>query len=342
MSGLTAFVTGGTGFIGRLVVEELRQRAYHVRVLARDSLKFDKLFGGLEDVEAVPGDALDRRALLRGLRGVSLVFHLAGVTKAVRSADFQAGNQEACRVLRETIQLNELRVDRVLHVSSLAAMGPSPTAEPPEDFDPPAPLSRYGCSKLAGELEMQILRDSVPVTVVRPPVVFGPADTDVFLFMRTVWRSFIPILGHDEKRVSFVFAPDLARGMIDAALCPAAAGKAYYLCYPEPLRWSEFGAWVADALGVTRRNRRIPHAALAVAAIFAELWARLARRPTILNLDKYREGVRPYWVCSPRAAQADFGFQPACSPAEAVRRTVAWYREHGWLPPAPGQADPNH
>lgn len=329
MTPALAFVTGGTGFIGRLLVEELSRRGWAVRVLARDEGKFRQLFSSLANVECLKGDVLDPSALTTGLRGARLAFHLAGVTKAVRAADFERGNCHACRGLAEAIQAAGGGLERLLHVSSLAAAGPSPTPDPPEDFAPPRPVSRYGWSKLHGEEELRPLGGLV--TILRPPAVFGPADTDVFRFFQTVRRAFIPVPGFDGKRISLVWAPDLARAMVDAALTPACAGRTYYPCFAEPVSWAEFGALAAQALGVRRRPVRLPHLLLALAGAWAEVLTAVTRRPGILSLDKYREGRERWWVCSSRGAERDFNFRPAVGLAEAVRATADWYCENGWL-----------
>ena len=329
MTPALAFVTGGTGFIGRLLVEELSRRGWAVRVLARDEGKFRQFFSLLDNVECQKGDVLDPSALVTGLRGASLAFHLAGVTKAVRAADFDRGNHQSCRVLAEAVQSAGGGLERLLHVSSLAAAGPSPTPDPPEDFDPPRPVSRYGWSKLRGEEELRPL-DGL-VTVFRPPAVFGPADTDVFRFFQTVRRAFIPVPGFDGKRISLVWAPDLVRAMADAALAPACAGRTYYPCFADPVSWAELGALVAQAFGVRRRAVRLPNVLLALAGAWAGALATVTRRPGILSLDKYREGRERWWVCSSRGAERDFGFRPAAGLAGAVRATANWYCEKGWL-----------
>jgi len=131
--------------------------------------------------------------------------------------------------------------------------------------------------------------------------------------------------------VSVVYAPDLAAAMVAAAGSDAAVGKSYYPCYTESYRWSELGRIAAGALGRTCHQVTIPIPAVWLVALTAQLAGRIARKPTILNLEKVREMRAAYWVCSPAEATQDFGFQPRWTIDEAIRRTIDWYKDHGQL-----------
>lgn len=326
-----ALVTGATGFIGRHLVPLLLERGDAVRAVVRNPAKFSALFPDSRNIESVPGDLADPACAARAVDGATHVYHLAGVTKALHPAAYYRGNVESTRTIVAAVRASARAPERFLHVSSLAAMGPSATPEPPPEYDSPAPLTHYGRSKLEGEAAVRPLAAVCPVTVFRPPVVFGPGDTDVLHFFRAVARGWLPIVGHDRKRVSVVYAPDLAAAMVAAAGSDAAVGKSYYPCYTESYRWSELGRIAAGALGRTCRQVTIPIPAVWLVALAAQLAGRIARKPTILNLEKVREMRAAYWVCSPAEATQDFGFQPRWTIDEAIRRTIDWYKDHGQL-----------
>lgn len=326
-----AFVTGASGFIGRRLLPVLLDRGYAVRALVRDPQKLKLDHGSRENLEVVQGDCLLSGLWEKGVRGADFVFHLAGVTKARHPSEYQKGNVDAVHSLFRVVLNSGGGPKRVVHVSSLAAMGPSHGPEPPESFPSPRPVTRYGRTKLLGEVAARAYGDRVPLTIVRPPVVFGPGDTDVLKFFRSVSRGVIPVVGHDGKLFSLVYADDLAKGMVDAAESPSAEGKSYFLCYPEPLRWSEFGAIAAEAMGRQCRTLRLPLWAARAAAFFSECASRVSGKPTILNLEKTKEIACDYWVCSSERARSDFGYSESGDVAWAVGKTVAWYADRGFL-----------
>ena len=108
--------------------------------------------------------------LSQALLGSHTVIHLAGVTKALRSEDYYTGNVRATEQLAHAVAGRGIRL---VHVSSLAAIGPASAGVPLAEDADPHPLTHYGRSKLDAE---RVVRDLVPdAVIVRPPVVYGPA-----------------------------------------------------------------------------------------------------------------------------------------------------------------------
>src|SRR5436305_1916990 len=164
----TVLVTGARGFIGGHLVKRLAGCGMRVRCLARRQSG-----GAPAEVETVVGDYETGVGLREAVDGADIVIHLAGVTKALRRSDYYRGNVQAA----ESLARVSGAVARFVHVSSLAAVGPSPEGQDVTEATQPQPVSEYGRSKLAGE---QAVRGLLPAAVVvRPPVVYGPRDTDV-------------------------------------------------------------------------------------------------------------------------------------------------------------------
>lgn len=329
-----ALLTGASGFVGRHVARRLLENGYRLRVIVRQPAKFRDVFPAAADTEIVPGDLLDPRTLAAGLAGATHVFHVAGLTKTLDYRQFYEVNARAADMLYSAVRERGQPLSRIVHVSSLAAMGPSPTPDPPEEFTDPRPITHYGKSKLLGEQKAWEIARDYPVTIIRPPAVFGPGDQDVLHFFKTVARGILPIVGSDDKRVSLAYVEDLAEGIVRAAESPNTAGKAYFLCYPDSYRWSELGRLTASLLGKKTRRIRIPGVVVFLVAALVEGVSVMSRRPIILNREKAREMKCRYWVCSPAAAIRDFGFAPAGDISSALRKTLAWHRQNGDLPSA--------
>ena len=140
--------------------------------------------------EVVLGDLVSGVGVEEALEGVDLVMHLAGTTKALKVDDYYAGNVRATETLARAVAARGIRM---VHVSSLAAVGPSLDGTPVREDDEARPVTHYGKSKLEGE---RIVRRLVPdAVIVRPPVVYGPRDTDVFQVLKPLSRGIAVQIG---------------------------------------------------------------------------------------------------------------------------------------------------
>ena len=108
----------------------------------------------LPDVELRSGSIGDPESLRQAMAGVTHVIHCAGATKAGRLAEFYDTNQAGTRNVVSAVNAQAGQVQRVVHISSLAAAGPAVPEKPAREDDPPQPVSEYGKSKLAGEMEV--------------------------------------------------------------------------------------------------------------------------------------------------------------------------------------------
>src|SRR4051812_9915057 len=177
---MRALVTGANGFVGSFLTEHLTVSGDDVRALVRRGADDRWLFGTKATV--VNGDLGDATALAAAMDGVEVVFHVAGLTKSARPEPFFAVNERGTALLMDVAARAKSPSGEppiVLVVSSLAAAGPSPFPDAPRDEqEPPAPVSTYGRSKLAGERAARARASRVPLTIVRPPIVYGPRDRD--------------------------------------------------------------------------------------------------------------------------------------------------------------------
>jgi len=313
-------VTGGTGFIGSHLLDRLADAGEPVRALVRRKTALPR------GVEAVSGDLATGEGLAEAVRGVDTIIHVAGAIKALTPDDYYRGNTRATENLARAVVG---RGTRFVNVSSLAVCGPNPAeASLNEDFAP-RPLTHYGKSKWEAE---QVVRSLLPQAVtVRPPVVYGPRDTNVFPFWKSVSRGVVLEIAGGERWLSLIYVSDLVDGILAASSSPRALGRTYFLSHAQPLNWGHLGDAAARVMHRKPLVLHVPKSAAFGIGYMAEIWAALTRRPPIVSREKIAEATCARWVCDPRRASAELGFEAKTSLDTGLLETLAWYKEAGWL-----------
>lgn len=323
---MRAFVTGATGFVGAHLVRALVARGDSVTCLVRSPAKAQGL-GWPVAVRTVQGDLGDSAALAAGCAGAEVVFHVAGRLSGRNLAEFQATNRDGTgRVLQAAATTPP---HRFVYVSSLAVGGPTVPGQPIDETRPPAPVTDYGRSKLAGE---ELVRSApFPWTIIRPPMVYGEWDREVLRVFRFARWGVGPVIGDGTQELSIIYAGDLAAALIAAATQTATAGRVYYAAHPHRTTSRGFVEAVGRAVGGHPRIIKLP-GLLARGALWAVgSLATLAGRTTLLTLDKAHEFLAPAWTCRADALVRDAGWSAEVDLEPGLTRTAAWYRTEGWL-----------
>lgn len=326
---MTVLVTGGTGFIGSHVVDVLLKKEYRVRCLVRKSSNLQWLAS--QPVELVNGNFNSVDSLTEAVSDVDIVIHIAGVVAAKNREGFFQGNVTATENLLDAVLILNPDLERFLHVSSLTAIGPSQNGNPVDENTLPRPITTYGESKLAAEKAVLQVIDKTPVTIVRPPAVYGPRDTATLSFFQSVQKGLIPLVGFSPKKVSLVHAYDLARGIVDAALSEQSIGKIYFIGSEEVYDWQQIGSVAAEVAGRKTVKLRIPEFMVMGIAGVSGFFSKFKKKPSVLNFEKGKDMIADNWTCSVEAAKKDFGYRQEVTLEEGIRNTLDWYREYGWL-----------
>jgi dihydroflavonol-4-reductase len=320
-------VTGASGFIGGHLVAELARRREHVSCLVRAPSRAGRLTG--LPVDLVHGDLDDLASLRRAVEGATQVYHLGGATKALRAIDYYRTNAAGTARLLAACAGARVPPLRVVLVSSLAACGPSPIGRALTEEDPPRPVTPYGRSKLVAETVARMYADRFPLTVVRPPIVYGPADREAVALFRLVNLGVRPVPG--DGQLSLIHIDDLVAGLLLAGQDQVPSGRTYFLAGLEQPTFDELGRLVAAALGRRTVGVRVPYPVTQLSALMAELLARLRGRPSVFDRAKASEVHQSGWRCRADRAHEELGFSPRVDLAVGLRETVSWYRTRGWL-----------
>jgi len=322
-------VTGGTGFLGAHLAESLIKKGYEVSILARKTSKLDNLdFPGYQIVE---GSLDDPTSLAKAVQGQDFIFHCAGLIRARNKQEFFRANHLGTKNLLEAAATTNPNLSRFLYVSSAAAAGPPMDENPKKESDECHPITPYGESKRAGEIETLNFKDKFPVTIIRPPAIYGPIDKGMFTFFSLTSRGFYPLIGRDDSFVNIVCALDLVEGIVQAALEPKAAGEIFFLAEKKIYTWREAGLAIAAACGKKGRALRIPKWFLFTAAGINEFFSNIFCQAALISRGKAVDLSQKFWTCETSKAESVLGYQTRYPLPEGARVTYEWYKKAGWL-----------
>jgi NADH dehydrogenase len=285
---MNVFVTGGTGFIGRSVVEELVNAGHRARVLVRH----DSAHGSShlpKAVARVTGDILDSD-LSRHLEGADAVIHLVGIIRELpaRGVTFRALHVEATANLIQAMAATG--VDRLVHMSALGS----------ERGD-----SDYFSSK--HEAEQAVRSSNLTWTIIKPSVVYGPDDEFINMLASQVRRlPVVPVIGDGTYELQPVHVRDVATGFVKALSIAETKARTYEVGGPQRLSYDQILDQVALAVGKNRAAKL--HLPLCVMRPSIAVMQRLPFFP--ITLDQLKMLLMNN-TCDERPYMSTFGIDPA-------------------------------
>jgi nucleoside-diphosphate-sugar epimerase len=332
----SVLITGASGFIGSFLVEEGLKKSFEVFAGIRKSSSRKYLQD--PSIRFIEFDFSTKEKVVETLLACKsehirfdYIIHNAGLTKVKRKEDYYNVNCGNTRNFIEALIETQMVPEKFVFISSLAAFGPGnpDTGDPVRLLDEPKPIELYGKSKLEAERYITSLKD-FPWLIFRPTGVYGPRETDYYVFFQTISRGLEPYIGFRKQILTFIYVRDLVR-LIFLAIESPHVNKAWFVSdgkeYPSEL----FASITKKALG--RRTIRFTVPLFLVRAIavagenVASLWGSI---PT-LNTDKYNVLRSTNWRCEVEPLDRDFGFKAEYDLEKGVAETLDWYKQEKWL-----------
>jgi uncharacterized protein YbjT (DUF2867 family) len=298
-------ITGATGFVGRTVLDQAGAAGFDVRALTRREQE------PRAGVEWVLGDLADERSLRRLVTRASVVIHIAGVVNSPDPKWFETGNvRGTLNVVNAALGAG---VNRFIHVSSLSAREPD--------------LSAYGASKRKGE--RIVGASSLDWTIVRPPAVYGPRDTEMFELFRLARKGVVPL--PPGGRTSLIHVSDLASLLL--ALVPGGEDVTGQTFEPDDGRaegWSHVEMAHAIGLAVGRRAMAVPLPRRLLQWV-ARADHAVRKDRAKLTLDRVGYMCHPDWTAGAQMRPPADRWQPQIETAAGLHATAMWYKDNAWL-----------
>lgn len=324
-------VTGANGFVGSHVVDlYLSEKEYDVHCIVRGNSNTKWLDG--KNITLHRCDYSDIDSLENALKDADYVIHVAGSVAAKTYEQFRRSNVEATLNLAKAVEKSCPSLKRFLLVSSQTASGPAKDINSPsQPEDECRPLSRYGKSKREAEIELLSAFPNMPITIVRPPAVFGPRDTAIFTVFQSVAKGIGTVIGFKPKYVTLVYVKDLAKGIKMAAESENSVGKIYFLGTEKPYSWPDLNKMMANANGKKALVLKLPHILVMSLGGVTGFIGKFLKKPPVFDYEKAVDFIQPYWICDSSSANKDFGFNHDTSLEDAFRETFDWYKKEGWI-----------
>jgi len=326
--GKTAFVTGGTGFIGLNLIELLKQKGWDVTALHRSTsiLDYLKRF----PVELREGSITDKASLISALpEGTDVVFHVAGSTNmwSKRNAEQAAINVDGTRNLVEVALIKEVK--QFIHTSSIAAWGPV-TGDVTEETPQKGHTSwvNYERTKLSGEKEaLKGIDGGMKVVILNPTGVAGPYDINswgqLFFALRDKALPGIPSGNINLNHVREVVRAHLA------AVDKGRNGENYILA-GEDCTFADLIGEIAEVSGISDLPRQVPTPILKLLSRFSVIIASLTGKPPDMTPELAYLMTRKGISLSSEKAVQELDYK-IVSWRDAVRDCYEWLVKEGHL-----------
>jgi nucleoside-diphosphate-sugar epimerase len=311
----TAFVTGGSGFVGGALIERLKREGWDVRALARSEKAAERVRS--LGAEPVMGDLDDAASLTSGAEGCEVAFHAAAkVEDWGDPADYERLNVQGTQNVIDACRAAGVR--RLVHVGTEAALM---AGQPLVNVDETAPLrpdspSLYPWSKAKAEQRVRDA-DGIETVVVRPRFVWGRGDTTLLPAITQMVRSGrFRWIGGGRQLSATTHIDNTVEGLWLAAT-RAPAGGVYFVTDGEPVVFRDFLTEMLGTQGVTIPDRSVPAPVARAAAAASEWIWRLLKRPGSPPLTRFA-----VWVSSQECtidisrAERELGYRPVISREE--------------------------
>jgi len=307
---MKVLVTGGSGFIGRHLVNELLEHGYEVRVLTRNTSAI------IEGVEIAHGDITDVDTILPALEGVDAVFHNAayatdwGKKKEIYRTNVGGTENvaEACRTAG---------VDRMVFTGSAGIYGFPNSSEEITEESPKKPLNIYHRSKLDAEIALGEF-DDMNISTVRPPLVLGAGAKAAEIILSKIEQNKMAYIGSGSNSISIAHPADVGRCL---RLALERGGGTYnvvsFICTIREL-FEE----IAARLGVEPPQKHVPYSVAYTAAFFSEMFSR--NEPSLTRFRVKSLGTTRSIRCE--KAMKELGYEPEFDMPATVEDMVSWYK----------------
>jgi len=306
-----ALITGATGFIGSHLLETLVAKKWDITCLVRPQSR-------TAAIEKMPvsihrGPVNDPKVLERAVEGQDYIFHLAARIRPAPPEIYDLANHRLTKDLADACLRKNPGIKRFVYISSISVAGPTPPGQHFDETQPPSPASAYGRTKLKGEQVLQEMRNDLPITIVRPPNVYGARQQETEILIKLIRKRIVPLLKEEGESTSLIYIADLIRGILQATVSPEAQGQIYYLTDGEGYSWREIILTLKKSLLGDSFFLPIPEGIIYSLAWFADILRAVGFKKLYFGRRAWNAMAKTKWLFSSSKAVKELDFRPLYS-----------------------------
>lgn len=304
-------LTGATGFVGSHLLDELLSRGYFVNALAR------KEQPPREGVNWILGDLQNEGALTELIDGSHVIINVAGLIKAKSANDFMAANSQAVATIKSIVKKSSLN-PLFIQISSYAAREPQ--------------ISDYAMSKYQGE-EMLKIGDEIRWTVLRPPGVYGPGDTETLKIFKAIRYGVAFYPASKNNRVSWIHVADLSNAIADLSEMENCEKKTFEVDDGTANGYSHEEFFNTTSLLMSKSPLRItvPRVVLYAIGSVNELLGILLNYAPMVSAKKVNEICHDNWTLNTSIDFQKTGWSPKINLKDGLEETLDWYKNNQYI-----------
>ncbi len=327
---MTILITGATGFLGSALTTELVKQKQDVCILARDEKKARAQFG--ESVTIIGGEITDVEQVKRAVDGATVIYHLVGrlYHPSVPAELYHYIHVEGTRILLNACK-GQKQLQRIVHCSTTGVLGITGRT-PAAENTPFAPTNPYEATKLQGELLTlkAYKEDGLPVSVVRPGLVYGPGDLHLLGFFKSIKKGMFRIIDGGKALLHPIYIDDMTSAFLLCAEHPKAIGQSYNIAGEHPVTIRELAISIAHSMDRELPKGSIP---LGFANLASDVFSIIPgikgeNAPLTRSRVQFLTHSRVYDISK---AKSELDFVPNVELETGMKNTAEWYHKHGYL-----------